>query len=295
MMKIEPMHERLSATPMHGDASGASIGRLLLDSGRISVADAERVLQLQREEGIRFGEAAVKLGLVGEEDIRQALSRQFDYPYLAPGEGKVSAELIAAYQPFSTPVEGLRALRTQLMLRWFGTGQRALALLGMKDGDGCSFHAANLAVVFSQLGQRTLLIDANLRTPRQHQIFNLGNQAGLSELLSGRADEQVVTRIENFVDLSVLTAGAPPPNPMELLARGTLRQWLDGFGARYEVIVIDTPPVSQCADSQTVAVHAGGALLIARQNHTDLAGLTKLKAELTQARVNIVGAVLNRH
>lgn len=294
MMKIEAMHDRVRPV-VASDGGGASIGRILLDSGKISVADAERALQLQREEGLRFGEAAVKLGLVAEEDVRQALARQFDYPYLAAGEGGVSTELIAAYQPFSLPVEGLRALRTQLMLRWFGANRRTLALLGMKDGDGCSFHAANLAVVFSQLGQRTLLIDANLRAPRQQEIFKLGHRPGLSELLSGRADERVITRIESFVDLSVITAGAPPPNPMELLTRNALRQWLDQFAADYDVILVDTSPAAQCADSQTVAVHAGGALLVARENHTGLADLERVKVALEQARVEIVGAVLNRH
>jgi chain length determinant protein tyrosine kinase EpsG len=294
MMKIEAMHGRVRPV-VANDGGGASIGRILLDSGKISVADAERALQLQREEGLRFGEAAVKLGLVAEEDVRQALARQFDYPYLAAGQGGVSAELIAAYQPFSLPVEGLRALRTQLMLRWFGANRRALALLGMKDGDGCSFHAANLAVVFSQLGERTLLIDANLRTPRQHEIFKLGHRPGLSELLAGRADERVITRIDSFVDLSVVTAGAPPPNPMELLTRNTLRQCLDEFAADYDVILIDTPPASQCADSQTVAIHAGGALLVARENRTGLADLERVKGALDQARAEIVGAVLNRY
>jgi protein-tyrosine kinase len=294
MMKIEPMAEKLHAT-FPADASGLRMGRILLDAGKISVADAERVLQLQREEGLRFGEAAIKLGLIGDEDVRQALSRQFDYPYLAPGAGPVSEELIAAYQPFSSQVEGLRGLRTQLMLRWFGLGHSALAVLGMNEGDGCSFHTANLAVVFSQLGERTLLIDANLRSPRQQEIFRLGNRAGLSELLAGRADDSAVTRIDAFVDLSVMTAGAPPPNPTELLSRNTLRQALDRFQTNYDVILIDTAPAAQCTDAQTVAVHAGGALLVARQNWTQVADLEKTKNALTQTRAQVVGAVLSRH
>ena len=98
--------------------SDRSIGAMLVDAGKLKVADAERILQFQKQEGLRFGEAGIRLGLLKPEDILFALSRQYDYPYLQ-GEGKVSRDVIAAYQPFSPQVEQLRALRSQLMLRVF--------------------------------------------------------------------------------------------------------------------------------------------------------------------------------
>lgn len=292
-MKLESVREtQVHSVPI---AQGANIGELLLDAGKVSLGDAERVLKLQREAGLRFGEAAIKLGLVTEDDVRQALSLQFDYPYLAAGDTQFGEELLAAYRPFSQPVEGLRGLRTQLLLRWFSTGHRTLALVGANAGDGCSFHAANLAVVFSQLGERTLLIDANLRSPRLHEIFKLGNRPGLSELLAGRCGDEAVVSLDAFLGLSVLTAGAPPPNPTELLTRNQLRRWLAVFGEQYDVILLDTAPSALTGDAGAVAAHAGGVLMIARENQTPMGRLAALKEALAHTQAQVVGAVLNRH
>lgn len=272
-----------------------TIGRLLLDAGKITTEDAEKIIKLQQKEGIRFGEAALKLGLVKQEDIQYALAQQFDYPYLLPGEGNFSPELVAAYYPYSEQVESLRALRTQLLIRLFHTGHKRLSLIGVGEGDGCSYYAANLAVVFSQLGEKTLLIDANMRRPRQHQIFNLGTRSGLSEILAGRADTSAICRIPAFIDLSVLTAGTIPPNPAELLARNTFPPLLEELGERFDVILLDTPPALHYADAQSLAVLAGATLLVARINHTRLAQIAKVKEILHIAGSEIVGAAINKY
>src|SRR5438552_6732065 len=207
-------------------ASGApranrSIGAILMDSGALSPEDAERILLFQKENGLRFGEAAIRLGLLTEADIQFALSRQFSYAYLrAAGDKKpLSDELVAAYQPFSPRVEQLRAIRSQLMLRWFDKAEQrqVLTVIGTENGEGRSYLAANLAVVFSQLGERTLLIDADMRTPRQHRIFNIPDRIGLSAVLSGRAGRGAMVPVPAFGTLSLLPAGACPPNPQELL------------------------------------------------------------------------------
>ncbi|HEY4371485.1 MAG TPA: chain length determinant protein tyrosine kinase EpsG, partial [Burkholderiales bacterium] len=97
-------------------AAARPIGAILIESGRLAFKDAERVLQLQKAQhasGLRFGEAAIRLGLVTPDDVKFALARQYGYPYLVKGDGKVSEELVAAYQPFGPQVESLRALRSQ--------------------------------------------------------------------------------------------------------------------------------------------------------------------------------------
>ncbi|MEO8839379.1 MAG: chain length determinant protein tyrosine kinase EpsG, partial [Herbaspirillum sp.] len=171
-----------------GAGNGSSIGAILVDTGRLSAENADRILRLQIEQGKRFGDTAIELGLLTEDDVRFALSRQFNNLYLPAGDNSLSYQLVAAYKPFSPVVEKLRALRSQLMLRWFDAEVRlnSLAIMSPGIGEGRSFIAANLAVVFSQLGKRTLLIDANLRAPCQHEIFKLGNNAGLSSMLAGR-------------------------------------------------------------------------------------------------------------
>ncbi|MEO8079028.1 MAG: chain length determinant protein tyrosine kinase EpsG, partial [Caldimonas sp.] len=169
-----------------------SLGAILIDGGQLKPEDAERVIHYQKEKNLRFGEAAMRLGLISEADIQFALSRQFAYAYLrrVPGEARaLSDELVAAYQPFSARVEQLRAIRSQLMLRWFDRAEerQVLTIVGAERGEGRSYLAANLAIVFSQLGERTLLVDADMREPRQHFLFHLENQIGLSTLLAGRS------------------------------------------------------------------------------------------------------------
>lgn len=275
-------------------ASGPSIGAILIDSGRLSAEGAEQILRVQKEQGLRFGDAALQLGLLTEDDIRYALSRQFDYPYLQAGDASLSHELVAAYKPFSHTVEHLRALRSQLMLRWLDTaGHKALAILSPGAGEGRSFIAANLAVVFSQLGERTLLIDANLRAPRQHELFKLTGSAGLSGMLAGRAGPEAVIRIPSLVGLSVLPAGAVPPNPQELLGRPAFTEILANLGKDFDVILIDTPAAADYADAQTIAARAGAALMVARKNQSALPAMSRITRSLQDSGVTLVGAVLN--
>ncbi|MDI1292155.1 MAG: chain length determinant protein tyrosine kinase EpsG [Methylobacter sp.] len=271
--------------------SPISMGALFLDAGKISVGDAERIIVLQKQKGIRFGEAAKALGLITDDDIQEALSQQFDFPFLAASEENFSRELIAAYQPFSAQVEALRALRGQLMLRWFLDAHKTLALVSPRQGEGRSNIAANLAIVFSQLGERTLLIDADLRQPQQHALFKLHNVYGLSDVLAGRADLTGVTRIPGFRDLSVLPAGTVPPNPVELISRG-LKTCLHQLRSQFDVILIDTPSAEQGIDAQIIASHCGGALLVARQHKTRLNDLQLLKEALQDTGSQCVGAVL---
>ncbi|MNR97106.1 Tyrosine-protein kinase wzc [compost metagenome] len=271
------------------------IGSILTKSGRLSVGDAQRILQEQQIHRQRFGETGVAMGLLTAADIDFALSSQFAYPYLRRGESTVSEEVIAAYDPFSKQVEALRALRSQLVMRWFGAGlqRSALAIASAERGDGRSYIAANLAVLFSQLGQRTLLIDADMRRPRQHQLFGIENRSGLSGILSGRNAATDVQRIESLMDLSVLPSGVLPPNPQELLGRGAFPQMLRDFSSEFDVILIDTPPDYDYADGQTAAARSGAALVVARKDSSHVGAIGNLVDSMKQSGVLVVGAVLN--
>jgi receptor protein-tyrosine kinase len=285
--------QKVTAIASRGGAD-RSIGAILIDSGKLRLADAERIMHLQKEEGLRFGDAAIRLGLVTREDIDRAVAHQFEYPYLVVGESDVSHELVAAYQPFSPEVEALRALRSQLMLRWFTEDNRhkTLAVCSAESAEGRSWMAANLAIVFSQLGERTLLIDADLRNPRQHDLFKLENGSGLSSILSNRGDIGAIRRIPSFIDLSVLPAGPIPPNPQELLGRSAFAQLLDEVSEKFDVVIIDSPS-GKYADVQTVAVRAGGALLLARKHFTAVADLGSLANNLRQTGAQVVGVVVS--
>src|SRR5579862_7563324 len=194
------------------------IGAILVDDGKLAAGEVTRVLEQQRVEGVRFGEAAVMLGLITDNDVRFALAKQYDFPHLVPDADakglQPSPELFAAFAPFHPRTEELRALRTQLLIRWYNpdAGRNALVITSPETGEGRSYVAANLAIVFSQLGARTLLVDADLRKPRQAQIFGLPSGHGLSTMLAGRSEHKATFPVAGFARLSVLPAGPLPPN-----------------------------------------------------------------------------------
>lgn len=271
-----------------------SIGALLMDAGKLTPDDGARVLRHSRENGLRFGDSAIALNLVSADDIAQVLARQFDFPYLRAGESGVSDEVVAAWAPFGAPVEALRALRSQLLLRWFDGGERkSLAILSAGRADGRSHLSANLAVVFAQMGERTLIIDANLRNPRQHELFGLPNSSGLSAVLAERSPTSVIQRVAGLADLFVLTSGATPPNPLELLARDSFLRLMDVVSADFDVVIVDTPAASLGTDGQIVATRCSGALMVARKHRSSLDDCRDLADAITATGVVVVGGVLN--
>src|SRR6195256_4091054 len=295
-----PVNPQENVLPIEGSGrvltrDDRRIGSILAEEGKLGAEDIERVMELQQLKGVRFGEAAQRLGLITEDDLRCAVAKQYDLPHLLPGNESVSSELVVAYEPFHPRAEELRALRTQLLMRWSKAGvrHRALAIASPGSGEGRSYLAPNLAVVFSQLGERTLLIDADLRTPRQHRIFNVPDRTGLTAVLSGRADRGAVAPVLEFGRLSLLPAGAPPPNPQELLSRPALGAFLQEMRNEFDIILLDTPPAKLCADAQNVAFRAGSAMMLARKDHTRFADTTSVIREFSDAGVRVVGTVFN--
>ncbi len=167
-----------------------SIGDIIAETRNLSAEQVEQVLSHQRKNGIRFGEAAIALGYASSDDVLFALAQQFHYPYAPEAQREISSELVSLNQPFSDKAEAFRAIRSQVMMRVFGelpagtAAGRAIAVVSPQSGEGKTYLAANLAVTLAQLGGRTLLVDADLRGPRQHEVFNLPNTAGLSGILS---------------------------------------------------------------------------------------------------------------
>lgn len=271
------------------------IGSILEEEGRLDADDIERVMALQKLEGLRFGDAAVRLGMIKVADLHRTIAKQYDLPHLLPGNDSISDELVIAHDPFSPRAEELRGLRTQLLVRWSNAGVKrpVLAIVSPGAGEGRTYVAANLAVAFSQLGERTLLIDADLRSPRQHLIFNVPNRIGLSAVLSGRAGRSAVAPVPEFGPLSLLPAGARPPNPQELLSGLGLAVLLHELRAEFDVIVLDTAPARPYADAQVVAFRAGCALVVARKDGTRLADTKTMIREMGDIGAQVVGTVFN--
>jgi len=292
----------ISEAKIARDASGRAlahndrrIGGILAEQGKLDGRDIRRVLELQQTEGLRFGEASLRLKLITVEDLHHAIARQYGLPHLLPDNERVSSELVVAYEPFHPCAEEIRALRTHLLIRWARGTMRGcmLAIVSASHGDGRSYLVANLAVAFSQLGQRTLLIDADLRQPRQHRIFDVPDRVGLSAVLGGRGGRSAVVALPEFGPLSLLPAGACPPNPMELLSRDAFAALLRELQPDFDVILFDTPPTESCADAHGVAFRSGNVLIVARRNRSRLAATDGLVAQMTNAGAHAVGTVFN--
>lgn len=273
-----------------------NIGTILFEDGKLTAAEVAQVMALQQSHGMRFGEAALHLRLINEDDLRRALAQQYDFHYLEAEADDVSHEIIAAFNPYHPRVEEMRALRSQLLIRWFNTqqqGARSLAIVSPGAQEGRSYLAANMAVLFSQLGHRTLLIDADLRSPRQHRLFNLSDRIGLSAVLSGRAGMNAASGIPGIPWLRVLPAGPTPPNPQELLSRASFGALLKEVSSEFDVVLLDSPPALHYADVQNVAYRAGSALVLTRRNHTRVADTAAVSRELADCGVRMVGSVIN--
>ena len=150
--------------------------------------------------------------------------------------------------------------------------------------------------MFAQQGQRTLLIDADLRAnPERSQqaLFKLGRSPGLSGILSDRGSLETAQAVPGIPSLTVLAAGAAAPNPQELLGRAGFGELLAQAAAQYDVVLIDTPAASQFSDAEIVASRAGAAIMVTRKNQSLLPAATGLARGFRDGGITLVGAVLN--
>jgi protein-tyrosine kinase len=272
-----------------------AVGAILVDAGRLTEKDVAEIQAYAENTGMMFGTAGVELKRITAADLEFALSRQFHYPVLSHGAGGVVAdEVIAAYEPQSAVAEDLRTIRSRLVIDWLNRNERnVLVVASPGHGEGRSWLAANLATVFAQAGERTLLIDADMRRPQQHRLFNVSDSLGLSAVLTGRAGKETARRIHTDLRLFVVPAGAQPPNPQELLTRPVFDVVLTKFASQFDVVIIDTPAAQGTADAQLIAARAGAALLLARRHHTGEKALQSTLKSLQDSRVKVVGSVIN--
>ena len=208
---------------------------------------------------------------------------------------RVSVTLQRAMASRSGYLESVRALAMQLRSRWFdGTpGHAALAISSVDPGDGRSLLTAALAVEFARAGRQTLVIDADLRRPAQQSLFNLPARRGLGQVLAGLDAAAECLPVLGVPRLSVLTAGAEPPEPQECFGGVRLLRLMDELALSHDVILVDTPAAQLAPEVPLIAQAARGALLLARSGRTrssDLQGLARL---LQQGGVELLGSTLN--
>lgn len=272
------------------------IGDLIREVRDLDDEEMARIVAYQRQHGLRFGEAAVALRLATSEEVLWALSRQYSYSY-APGLGDAAvAELVTARYPFGDDAEAFRELRSQLLMGVLGAGsRRALAVLSPHVGDGKTYIAANLAVAFSQLGGRTLLVDADMRTPRQHRLFGIEPEHGLSGLLSGRYDGDAIQPVQGLPGLFLMPVGPTPPNPLELLQRPAFGLMIQELLTKFDHLIVDTPAALHGADARVIAAKAGAALVVGREGQSRMDAMRALLKSLEKTPAAVAGVVMNEH
>jgi protein-tyrosine kinase len=280
----------------------------------LSAESVERIADVVRTDGLSFSNAALRLGLVSREDVedasawmgrrdggpgpvetavRQAKS-QNSIVLRQAGVVRPGSNLLLLHEPDSARSERIRALRTELMLL-VGEARRdnVLALLSPGPAEGRSQLCAELAVSFAQAGRRTLLVDADMRHPRQHVLFNADNQWGLAQALA-LGESPSMYAVEGVPELALLTAGAVPPNPLELVSNRRFERLMDSWRRSYDFVLIDTPSVSQYADGLAIATAATRVLLVSRTESTSYSGIKDLLRRLAPTQARILGAVVNR-
>lgn len=271
-----------------------SIGHILVSSGRLTKEGAERIHRKQGEKDVLFGETGISMGLISRDDVEFAIAKQFEYTVLRRGESALSEELVSAYDPFGTRSEAFRELRTHLLLRWFETEPKAktLSILSAQPGEGRSYLAANLAVSFSQLGHKTLLVDTDFRNSKLHKYFGVSNRRGLSSLLQGKGDSGSILQIPEIRNLSFLPAGPLPPNPQELLSQVRFADLLNELASHFDLIILDTPPTLLYSDATAVSSRTSASIVVARQGHSKVEEIRQLKDSMTRTGGNLLGSVL---
>ncbi|WP_345740348.1 polysaccharide biosynthesis tyrosine autokinase [Halomonas getboli] len=209
------------------------------------------------------------------------------------GGQDISTGILAERAPADTAIEAIRGLRTSLHFAMLEAGNNLLAITGPSPGIGKSFVSINLAAVCAQAGQKVLVVDADMRKGHVHHAFGGRSEGGLSELLSGKAALADVTRSGHIDGLDYISRGSAPPNPSELLMQERFSQFLADIRERYDLIVIDTPPILAVTDAAVIGKQCGTTLMVTRFQMNPVKELEIAKRRLETTGVPVKGAILN--
>jgi protein-tyrosine kinase len=307
----------VSVAPETGGLSqpiDAELIEKLIEHTRLSHEQVTLIRELMGTARLDFVDAALQLNLISADDAagivewaqridsqagvvetalrRQSIGRVATVPpsiYVKP-----SKELLLVHNPDHPHCERIRALRTELIMLMGSEHRQAsvFAVLSPGPGEGRSLLAAELAIAFAQLGRRTLLVEADLRRPRQHFLFGAENTNGLAQCLTLGAVPQLL-RVGGLPQFSLLPAGSPPPNPLELLSDGRFEDLLFDWRRVFDVLVVDTPAITKYADGLAIASLTEEVLLLSRANSTGHKDMKDTLRRLGTTRARILGAVIN--
>jgi len=201
--------------------------------------------------------------------------------------------LLAEKYPTDISVEALRGLRTSLHFAMLDASNNCLMITGPSPGIGKSFLSSNLGSVCAQSGQRVLIVDADMRKGHIHEFFGGKSKNGLSDLLSGQQKTDDVLRDTNINGLSYISRGIAPPNPSELLMNLKFSQLLQEWSEKFDLVIIDTPPVLAVTDPVIVGSRCGTTLMVVRFERNSVKEIDVARQRLQSAGVEVKGCILN--
>ena len=220
-------------------------------------------------------------------------------PYVNPartGKGeRVRPELISEEDPLSVFAENMRHLRTLLQYSLADHAPRTVLVTSAMSSEGKTTVATNLAIALAQSGRRTILVDADLKKPCIHKLFNVSHNNGLSDILTGRINGNLATRLveTKTENLYFLPAGERPPNPVDLLDSDVMRRLLRTLSAHFDHVILDCPPTLELADTEVLFRHVDGVVIVVRPGKTPRAALTRVNEKIHEFGGRVLGAVLN--
>jgi capsular exopolysaccharide synthesis family protein len=204
-----------------------------------------------------------------------------------------SIELITHSSPNLNISENYRSIRTTLLLSRADSALRCFVVSSPLPQEGKTATISNLAVTFAQAGKKVLLIDADLRKPKQHRIFQIKNLTGLTNYLSSQADLKDLEKATQIPNLYLINAGPLPPNPVELLGSERMGSLIDGMKQRFDYILFDSPPLLPVSDAVVLGPKIDGMILVIRGGKTTREALKRAKEKLDMHQIKCAGVIIN--
>lgn len=193
--------------------------------------------------------------------------------------------------PFAV-VEAYKTIRTNLTFLLASSDTKVFGITSPEAGEGKSTTSVNMAIAFSQLGDKVLLIDADMRRSSIHKKLKIENNIGLSNILAGFNEyKEVITHVSDTFD--VIAAGQAPPNPSELLGSARFKELVETVGKEYSYVIIDTPPVDVVTDALVIAPQTAGLVLVVKDQVTPTDSIARAIEAAKFANINILGAIMN--
>jgi capsular exopolysaccharide synthesis family protein len=204
-----------------------------------------------------------------------------------------SIELIPHYFPNSRLAESYRSIRTALLLSSADRPVKSIVVTSALPGEGKTVTVANLAVTLAQSGKTVLVVDADLRRPRQHRLFKVKNTFGLTTYLTDSVSIKDVVKSTDIPNLYLVNSGPIPPNPAELLGSDKMTRFISMMGEEYDFMIFDLPPMLEISDALVLGAKVDGVGLVVWGDKTSREALKKAREKLDMLKVRTLGVIIN--